>query len=80
MQHTGAVKDGSVARVQLVLAFVATYVFWGASFLAVRFAVQDIPPLFAGLPRHLRHGARIRRLHLVAERRQPGGGEHVRVC
>src|SRR5262249_28233502 len=35
---------------QLVLAFFAIYVLWGATFLAIRIAVLQIPPLFtAGL-------------------------------
>jgi drug/metabolite transporter (DMT)-like permease len=33
------------SRLQLILAFAATYAFWGASFLAIRIAVRDIPPL-----------------------------------
>jgi len=34
------------SRWRLILAFAATYVFWGGSFLAIRIAVRDIPPLF----------------------------------
>jgi drug/metabolite transporter (DMT)-like permease len=34
----------------VIVAFVAIYVFWGATFLAIRIAVLEIPPLFtAGL-------------------------------
>ena len=36
--------------VRVVLAFLAIYVLWGATFLAIRIAVQEIPPFFtAGL-------------------------------
>jgi drug/metabolite transporter (DMT)-like permease len=37
--------DHEASRVQLIAAFAAIYIFWGASFLAVRYAVADIPPL-----------------------------------
>ena len=44
--YTGAASQTRASgRLQLILAFAATYVFWGASFLAIRFAVQEIPPL-----------------------------------
>jgi drug/metabolite transporter (DMT)-like permease len=33
-------------RIRLVLAFSAIYVLWGATFLAIRIAVLQIPPLF----------------------------------
>jgi drug/metabolite transporter (DMT)-like permease len=33
--------------IRLLLAFFAIYVFWGMSFLAIRIAVQEMPPLFA---------------------------------
>jgi drug/metabolite transporter (DMT)-like permease len=32
---------------RVFLAFFAIYVFWGMSFLAIRIAVQEVPPLFA---------------------------------
>jgi drug/metabolite transporter (DMT)-like permease len=32
---------------RVFLAFLAIYVFWGMSFLAIRIAVQEVPPLFA---------------------------------
>src|SRR5205823_4088374 len=36
--------------IRVVLAFFAIYVLWGATFLAIRIAVLEIPPLFtAGL-------------------------------
>jgi drug/metabolite transporter (DMT)-like permease len=33
--------------VRVVLAFFAIYVVWGTTFLAIRIAVQEVPPLFA---------------------------------
>src|SRR5579871_5315464 len=34
-------------RVRMVLAFFAIYVLWGTTFLAIRVAVEELPPLFA---------------------------------
>ena len=33
------------SRVGIVAAFAAIYLFWGATFLALRYAVQEVPPL-----------------------------------
>lgn len=41
MQALDAPEDG---RAQLVLAFAAIYVLWGATYLAIRYAVEAIPP------------------------------------
>lgn len=35
----------SVSRVQLIAAFAAIYVFWGGTFLAIRYTVAEVPPL-----------------------------------
>ena len=46
MDNTGVSGSArSPSRLQLISAFAATYVFWGGSFLAIRIAVRDIPPL-----------------------------------
>ncbi len=34
-------------QIQVVLAFFAIYILWGTSFLGIRIAVQEVPPLFA---------------------------------
>src|SRR6476620_1337863 len=34
-------------RVRMVLGFFAIYVLWGTTFLAIRIAVEEMPPLFA---------------------------------
>jgi drug/metabolite transporter (DMT)-like permease len=34
------------SRLTLVAAFAAIYFFWGATFLAIRYAVAEVPPLF----------------------------------
>jgi drug/metabolite transporter (DMT)-like permease len=34
-------------RIRVILAFFAIYVLWGTTFLAIRIAVEEMPPLFA---------------------------------
>ena len=34
-------------RIRMVLSFFAIYVLWGTTFLAIRIAVEELPPLFA---------------------------------
>lgn len=38
--------------IKLALAFVAIYVIWGSTYLAIRFAVETIPPLVTAAVRH----------------------------
>ena len=44
-------RDRSDA-IKLALAFVAIYVIWGSTYLAIRYAVETIPPLVAAAIRH----------------------------
>src|ERR1035438_664410 len=44
-------------KVKLLLAFGAIYFIWGSTFLAIRFAVQTLPPLLTMGTRHLVAGA-----------------------
>jgi drug/metabolite transporter (DMT)-like permease len=45
--HTGIQER--TPRLKLVLAFAAVYVIWGSTYLAIRYAVETLPPLlFAG--------------------------------
>src|SRR5512142_1452453 len=51
---------GSVSRpstTKLVLAFASIYLIWGSTYLAIRFAVETIPPLVAAGLRHLVAGS-----------------------
>jgi drug/metabolite transporter (DMT)-like permease len=45
------------ARLETVLAFLAIYLIWGSTFLAIRYAVESIPPLFTAATRHLVAGS-----------------------
>jgi drug/metabolite transporter (DMT)-like permease len=41
------------SRVQTVAAFLAIYLIWGSTFLAIRVAIESIPPLMTAGTRHL---------------------------
>src|SRR5689334_20663399 len=40
-------KTAESLRIRMVLSFFAIYVLWGTTFLAIRIAVEELPPLFA---------------------------------
>jgi len=44
-------------RVRVMLAFLAIYLIWGSTYLAIRFAVETIPPLYTAGLRHLVAGS-----------------------
>jgi drug/metabolite transporter (DMT)-like permease len=44
-------------RIRVILAFLAIYVIWGSTYLAIRFAVETIPPLYTAGFRHLVAGS-----------------------
>jgi len=58
--QVAAAGDLTVARkshrLRIVLAFLAIYLIWGSTYLAIRFAVATIPPLFTAGFRHLTAG------------------------
>jgi drug/metabolite transporter (DMT)-like permease len=43
--------------IKLALAFAAIYIVWGSTYLAIRYAVETIPPLVAAAVRHTTAGA-----------------------
>src|SRR5712691_11402593 len=43
-------------RVTVVLAFLSIYLIWGSTYLAIRYAVETIPPLYTAGLRHLTAG------------------------
>jgi drug/metabolite transporter (DMT)-like permease len=45
-------NPGRSHAIKLALAFVAIYVIWGSTYLAIRYAVETIPPLVAAGIRH----------------------------
>jgi drug/metabolite transporter (DMT)-like permease len=44
-------------RVKVILSFLAIYVIWGSTYLAIRYAVETIPPLYTAGIRHLCAGS-----------------------
>jgi drug/metabolite transporter (DMT)-like permease len=57
-------------RITVVLCFLAIYLIWGSTYLAIRYAVETIPPLYTAGIRHLAAGA-ILLLWCLAERLRP---------
>src|ERR1700733_4023597 len=51
------VRHKSTLDVRVMLAFAAIYVLWGSTYLAIRIAVQQVPPLFAAGIRFFLAGA-----------------------
>jgi len=50
-------RDKSRERILLVLSFLAIHIIWGSTYLAIRYAVETIPPLLTAGMRHLIGGA-----------------------
>lgn len=52
-------KNTSVSRhkLMIILAYIALYIVWGSTYLAIRFSVETIPPFFSGGIRFLTAGA-----------------------
>jgi len=50
-------KRGRASRAQIVAAFASIYVIWGSTYLAIRYAVETIPPFIMGGVRFLISGA-----------------------
>ena len=44
--------DGQSMRVRIWLAMLAVYIFWGSTYLAIRYAVGSIPPFLMAASRH----------------------------
>ncbi len=68
-QPAGAVSKALNTRV--VLAFFAIYVLWGTSFLAIRIAVLEVPPLFAAGTRFFVAGILLYSFMLLRGRTKP---------
>lgn len=45
MAASGALRQARPSRIALLLAFFVIYVVWGSTYLAIRYAVETIPPL-----------------------------------
>src|SRR5512146_3046018 len=61
-----------VTTFKLLAAFFAIYVIWGSTYLAIRFAVEGLPPLLMMGARHLTAGALLLGFLLVRGEKTPG--------
>src|SRR5258708_31883611 len=57
-------------RATVILAFLSIYLIWGSTYLAIRYAVETIPPLYTAGLRHLTAGT-ILLLWCLAKRLRP---------
>src|ERR1700681_1463888 len=53
---TLAEKTAASNRLLIIFCFFAIYAIWGSTYLAIRYAVETIPPLYAAGIRHLASG------------------------
>lgn len=58
-------------RWKLLLAFAIVYIVWGSTYLAIRYAVQTIPPLLMAGSRFLVAGAILFTVSLLRTRVRP---------
>src|SRR5580700_2536712 len=68
-------KQKSGFDVRVMLAFAAIYVLWGSTYLAIRIAVQQVPPLFAAGARFFLAGTLLYAVMRLCGRRRPAGKE-----
>jgi drug/metabolite transporter (DMT)-like permease len=58
-EATSLISSASTARthrITVVLSFISIYLIWGSTYLAIRYAVETIPPLYTAGLRHLTAG------------------------
>jgi len=68
-------KQKSGFDVRVMLAFAAIYVLWGSTYLAIRIAVQQVPPLFAAGTRFFLAGTLLYAVMRLRGRPRPAGKE-----
>ncbi len=57
VEKTPAQAAAKARRLHVILAFFSIYVIWGSTYLAIRYAIESIPPLYAAGFRHLIAGS-----------------------
>lgn len=60
LEASSAVRSPSLARshrLTVILCFLSIYLIWGSTYLAIRYAVETIPPLYTAGLRHLTAGS-----------------------
>jgi drug/metabolite transporter (DMT)-like permease len=56
LEKDPALTPPRARRLHVILAFLSIYVIWGSTYLAIRYAVETIPPLYTAGIRHLTAG------------------------
>ena len=67
-------KEGP-SRAQVLLAFGAVYVIWGSTYLAIRYAIETLPPFLMAGVRFLMAGAILYAWSVTRSARKPTGAE-----
>jgi drug/metabolite transporter (DMT)-like permease len=75
VRTSSAAKEQRKAGLRVFLAFAAIYVLWGSTYLAIRIAVQEVPPLFAAGTRFFLAGPLLYAVMRFLGRRRPTGKE-----
>src|SRR6202041_2590073 len=73
--ESGVAKQKSEIDLRVYLAFAAIYVLWGSTYLAIRIAVQEVPPLFAAGTRFFFAGTLLYAVMRLCGRPRPTGKE-----
>ena len=66
-------KPKKMIDIRVLLAFAAIYILWGSTYLAIRIAVQQVPPLFAAGVRFLLAGTLLYAVMRFCGRPRPSG-------
>ena len=75
VSESSAAKQKSKIDLRVYLAFAAIYVLWGSTYLAIRIAVQQVPPLFAAGTRFFLAGTLLYAVMRLCGRPRPVGKE-----
>src|SRR6202161_3296713 len=75
VSESSAAKQKSKIDLRVYLAFAAIYVLWGSTYLAIRIAVQLVPPLFAAGTRFFLAGTLLYAVMRLRGRPRPAGKE-----
>src|ERR1700733_10543401 len=73
--ESGVAKQKSKIDLRVYLAFAAIYVLWGSTYLGIRIAVQEVPPLFAAGTRFFIAGTLLYAVMRLCGRPSPSGKE-----
>ena len=73
--ESGAAKQKSKIDLRVYLAFAAIYILWGSTYLAIRIAVKEVPPLFAAGTRFFLAGTLLYAAMRLFGRPRPTGKE-----